>query len=421
MQRFAIIGGGQCGLHLAFGLLDAGHEVTLFNDRAPEQLLASRIQSTAFLFNETLDMERRLGLNFWEDEVPVGEGMLVDFRDPAGRSQLTVAGRLLDKAGQALDQRTKFARWLQEFERRGGELVIRNVSLDELDAIAAGHALTFVAAGKGAVNALFARDAARSRHEAPPRRLAALLVRGPRLLGDRPWARAEFRPLRFNFVAGVGEFFSLPFYTHTAGECRSFLFEAHPGGPMDRFGDAADGNAVLAVARQVLREFAPDDAAHLDDARLTDPNAWLKGEFTPTVRRPVGRLASGRVVMGVGDTACLNDPIAGQGANNASRMADHLLRAIAAHDPADAFDAAWMERTFDAFWEASARWTTAFTDLLLAPPGEAVLQVLGAASQHRAIADEFMGCFERPRNFWPWIADAAAASAFVEQRVRHAA
>lgn len=419
-RRIAVIGGGQCGLHVAFGLLDRGYEVTLYSDRTSEQLLGSRIQSTAFLFNQTLDMERRLGLNFWETDVPLGEGMLVDFREPTGKSLLTVAGRLHEKSGQALDQRTKFARWMQEFQLRGGNLVIKTVTLDDLEQIAVDNALTFVAAGKGPINSLFARDDVRSGHQSPPRQLAAMLLRGSKLLGERPWSKADFRPLRFNFVMGVGEFFSLPFYTHTAGECRSFLFEARPGGPMDRFNDAADGQELLNVARRVVREFAPDDAAYLEDARLTDANAWLKGAFTPTVRKPVGVLPSGRVVMGIGDTVCLNDPIAGQGANNASRLADHLLRAI---DEAqgEAFDAAWMQSTFDAFWQASASYTTAFTNLLLEPPGEAVMHVLGAASQNRAIADEFVGCFEAPSHFWPWIADAGAARRFVSDRMANAA
>jgi hypothetical protein len=107
-----------------------------------------------------------------------------------------------------------------------------------------------VAAGKGQINAFFARDDERSAHSTPPRNLAALLLTGPKLMGDRPWKRVPFRPLRFNFIAGVGEYFSLPFYTHTRGECRSFLFEAIPGGPMDRFQDAKDGHELLEIARR---------------------------------------------------------------------------------------------------------------------------------------------------------------------------
>ncbi|AYQ44166.1 alanine-phosphoribitol ligase [Burkholderia lata] len=397
-------------------MLDRGHEVTVYTDRTPDQLLAGRIPSTAFLFNETLDWERRLGLNFWEDVAPAGEGMLVDFREPSGASVMTVKGRLHDRSGQAIDQRTKFARWTEEFERRGGTLVFRAVDIDELDEIAGANDLTFIASGKGAINALFARDAARSVHDKPPRNLAAMLLKGPQIVGDRPWPKADFRPLRFNFVFGVGEFFSLPFYSHGVGECRSFLFEARPGGDMDRFQDATDGNELLEIARGVMRDFAPEDASLLDDAHLTDPNAWLKGAFTPTVRHPVGCLASGRIVMGVGDTVCLNDPIAGQGANNASRMVDHLLRAIDVHGR-EPFDAGWMQRTFDAFWDASASYTTAFTNALLEPPSDAILHVLRAASGQRAVADDFVRCFQRPREFWPWIADLSEAQRFVAERV----
>jgi len=415
MRKIALIGGGQAGLLMGFMLLDKGFQVTLYSDRTPEQLLAGRIPSTAFLFESTLAMERALGLNFWEDEVPFGEGMHVDFRSPDGRIGLTVQGRLGDVRGQALDQRTKYARWQPEFENRGGKLVIQNVSIDDLESIAAEHDLTMVAGGKGPINALFKRDDVRSTHDKPPRRLAALLLKGPKLLGDRPWGRVPFRPLRFNFVAGVGEFFSLPFYTHTAGECRSFLFEAVPGGPMDRFGDARDGAEVLEIAKGVIRDFAPDDLHHMEGAELTDANAWLVGAFTPTIRHPVGVLPSGRIVMALGDTAVLNDPITGQGSNNASRMVQHVFNDIVANGSA-AFDAQWMRDTVETFWQESGQYTTAFTNALLMPPGAPVMEVLTAAASNPAVGDEFMRCFDNPRNYWPWIADLDLAKQFVAER-----
>lgn len=415
MRKISIIGGGQAGLLLGFALLDKGYSVSLYTDRSPEQVLNSRIPSTAFLFESTLATERELGLNFWEDLVPYGEGMHVDFRGPDGSIGLTVQGRLGDLQGQALDQRTKFSRWLQEFPRRGGKLVIQAVSVADLEKIAAESDLTMVAAGKGQINAFFARDDERSVHSAPPRNLAAMLLTGPKLTGDHPWKRVPFRPLRFNFIAGVGEYFSLPFYTHTRGECRSFLFEAIPGGPMDRFQDAKDGHELLEIARQVIAEFAPDDLHHMEGAELTDEDAWLKGAFTPTVRKPIGQLPSGACVMAIGDTAVLNDPIAGQGSNNAARMVRHLVARIVANGNA-AFDAAWMKDTFETFWDESAMYTTAFTNALLNPPGEPVMTVLGAASQHPPVADAFMRCFDNPRNYWPWIADLDEARRFVAER-----
>lgn len=420
MRKISLIGGGQCGLLLGFALLDKGYSVTLYTDRSAEQVLNSRIPSTAFIFDSSLAVERELGLNFWEDLVPYGEGMHVDFRGPDGRIGLTVQGRLGELRGQAIDQRTKFSRWLQEFPRRGGKLVIQAVSVADLEKIAADSDLVMVAAGKGQINAFFARDDERSVHEKPPRNLAAMLLTGPKLLGDRPWARVPFRPLRFNFIAGAGEYFSLPFYTHTKGECRSLLFEAIPGGPIDRFQEARDGNELLEIARGVIAEFAPDDLHHLDGAQLTDADAWLKGSFVPTIRKPVGQLPSGAHVMAIGDTAALNDPIAGQGSNNAIRMVRHLVSSIVANGNAP-FDPAWMRETFESFWENSAQYTTAFTNALLNPPGPAVMEVLGAASVHPPVADAFMRCFDNPRNYWPWIADLEEAKRFVAERVERCA
>ncbi len=415
MRKISIIGGGQAGLLLGFSLLDKGCSVSLYTDRSAEQVLNSRIPSTAFMFDSSLAVERELGLNFWEDLVPFGEGMHVDFRGPDGSIGLTVQGRLGNLQGQALDQRTKFARWLQEFPLRGGKLIIHAVSVADLEKIAAESDLTMVAAGKGQINAFFARDDERSIHTVPPRRLAAMLLSGPGLLGERPWKRVPFRPLRFNFIAGAGEYFTLPFYTHTRGECRSVLFEAIPDGPMDRFQGARDGHEMLDIARQVVAELAPDDLHHFDDATLTDDDAWLKGSFVPTVRKPVGQLPSGACVMAIGDTAVLNDPIAGQGSNNAARMVRHLADSIVARGNAP-FDAAWMHDTFERFWNESAQYTTAFTNALLNPPGEPVMTVLGAASQHPAVGDAFMRCFDNPRNYWPWIADLDAARRFVAER-----
>ncbi len=421
MRNIAIIGAGQAGLHLGFGLLDKGYRVTIHSDRTPEQVLHGRLPSTAFIFESTLRMERALGLNFWEDQAPYGEGIHVDFRDPAGQAMLTVQGRLHGKRGQALDQRTKFSRWMDEFAKRGGKLVYGSVGVSELDEIAGRHDLTMVVAGKGAVTGLFERDEERSVHARPPRHLAAVLLTGPKLTGDRPWPGIPFRPLRFNFIAGAGEYFSLPFYTHTTGECRSFLFEAIPDGPMDVFGGVRDGGEMLAAMREVIARFTPDDLERLDGAEITDPGAWLKGSFTPVVRKPALRLASGRVVMGVGDTVCLNDPIAGQGANNASRMADAILKAIVAHGSAP-FEADWMTEVFDRFWESSGKHTTRFTNLLLNPPPPAAMQVLGAASQNPAIADAVVGAFNNPPDFFPWIEDEAAAGAFIAERsAEHAA
>ncbi|RTL54479.1 MAG: FAD-binding oxidoreductase [Rhodocyclaceae bacterium] len=419
MRKIALIGGGQAGLMLGFKLLNAGYPVTIYTDRTPEQVLNCRIPSTAFLFDSTLNMERELGLNFWEDLAPFGEGIHVDFRTPDGNSVMTVQGSLGTKKGQALDQRTKFCRWLQEYEKRGGKLIVQAVSVSDLETIAKENDLTLVAAGKGPINALFQRDDSRSVHEKAPRNLAAFVAVGKKLTGDRPWKRAPFRPLRFNFIFGVGEFFSLPFYTHSRGESRSFLFEAVPGGPMDIFQDARSGEELIKLAKEVVAKYAPDDLHHMDQIELADADAWLKGSFVPTVRKPIGILPSGAKVMALGDTAVVNDPIAGQGANNAARMVSYVFDRIVAQGDKP-FDQDWMSDVFETFWNESAKYTTNFTNALLQPPGEPIMAVLQAATTNKAIADDFMQCFDNPRTYWPWIEDLDAARQFVAERTPRA-
>ncbi|HXO22139.1 MAG TPA: styrene monooxygenase/indole monooxygenase family protein, partial [Thermoanaerobaculia bacterium] len=250
MRRIAIVGAGQAGLQLGFGLLQAGCEVTLYAERSAEQVLAGRVPATSFMFDRALSYERELGLNFWDGEVAWGEGVHLDFSPAPRQRLLQVEGRFAVH-GQAIDQRLKFARWMPEFARRGGRLVVRAAGLDDLEELAASHDLVCVAAGKGDLAQLFERDPRRSAYSAPQRNLALVTVRGL-----APWTDIPFHPVKFTFTATDGEIFWVPFHDKTVGPCYSILFENRIGKGMDRFGRAATGEEMLAIARQVLAEFA---------------------------------------------------------------------------------------------------------------------------------------------------------------------
>ena len=422
MKKIAIIGGGQAGLLLAFSLLEHQYDVTLYVDRQAEELLHGRMVSTTMFFANTLDVERKLGLNFWEGKANYGQAIHVDFRAADGTVVLPLTGYLHDNKGIAMDQRTKYHRWLEEYPRRGGSLVLQNVSPEDLQAIAQTNDLTILAAGKGNITSLFKRNDARSVHQTPPRKLAAALVVGDDLCGPNSWQGQPTQTLHFNFVPGAGEYISMPFYSHTHGACRSFLFESVPNGPMDIFDDVSSGEMMLQRMKEAVAKLTPDQSFRMvDNMELSDPNAWLKGAFRPEVRHPVVELENGALVWGIGDTVMLNDPIAGQGANNATRMVEHYLQAILARADAE-FNAAWMSQVFDEYWEQSGRYTTEFTNLLLQPPSESLLQVLGGAAQNQRIADDFMGHFNHPRGFWPAVDGAEGAKAYLSrQEFQHAA
>jgi hypothetical protein len=146
---------------------------------------------------------------------------------------------------------------------------------------------------------------------------------------------------------------------------------------------------------------------------LTDANGILSGSFAPTVRHPVGKLPSGKLVLGMADAVVLNDPITGQGSNNAAKSAAIYLDAILKHGAAP-FDAAWMQATFDAYW-AYAMCVTGWTNALLQPPPPHVLQLMGAAQQYPTLARRIANGFDNPLDFFPWFAVPEEAAAYLQR------
>ena len=153
------------------------------------------------------------------------------------------------------------------------------------------------------------------------------------------------------------------------------VFEGVPGGPMDCWGDVTTPDEHLAKSKWILETFMPWEAERCRDVELTDANGILVGRFPPTVRKPVAELPSGRLVLGLADAIMLNDPITGQGSNNAAKMAAAYLAAIDAHGDAP-YDRAFMERTFEDFWDGYGQFATTWTNALLSPPPEHVLKLL---------------------------------------------
>ena len=67
-------------------------------------------------------------------------------------------------------------------------------------------------------------------------------------------------------------------------------------------------------------------------------------------------------------TLVLNDPITGQGSNNSSKGANVYMTCIL-EQGGDSFDDAWMQATFERYWDC-AQWVTRFTNTHLLPPSD---------------------------------------------------
>jgi hypothetical protein len=159
------------------------------------------------MFDSALELERDLGLNYWEEECPKVAGMSFAVPDGFGGKIMDWSARL-DAYAQSVDQRLKIPRWLEEFVKRGGELRIQSADLDELEKCARTHDLVIVASGKGTLGELFETDPSHSPYAQPQRALALTYVRKMR-------PRERFSAVCFNLIPNVGEYFVFPALTTT--------------------------------------------------------------------------------------------------------------------------------------------------------------------------------------------------------------
>ena len=405
MRTILVVGAGQSGLQLALGLLAEDYDVTLVDPRGPDEIRAGRVMSTQCLFGPALRRERRHGLAFWDDRAPevTAVGMRVAHRGGGPTPEVDWIGRLSESAG-SVDQRLKMAAWLESFVQGGGRFLRHRVRAAELESLGAGHDLVVVAAGRGELAEIFARDERRSPFRRPQRALRMAYVSG----GE---AHPAGGVLSRTVIPGAGEVFTLPTLSLN-GPCHAVMMEAVPGGPLDRPLPAeATGEDVLAGLLGVMRRYAPWEYERFSRARLADPMAALHGGYTPVVREPVAHLPGGTLVWGMADSVVTNDPITAQGANMASLCADVYRRAIVDHG-ARAFDETFMRSAFADYWR-HARQVTAWSRVMLSGPSH-LWELYRLAERHRPTADRFADSFSDPTGLIDWFLHPERALEYVD-------
>jgi hypothetical protein len=413
MRRILIVGAGQCGLLLGHGLLRAGgYEVTVMSRSTPDEILQGWPTSTQVMFGPALALERAQQLDLWAGQTPDIAGLHLTVAAPPGADRLEVYGALATPA-RSTDQRLKMATWLDLIEQRGGIVHIHPVSTRDLDEFAASGRwdLIIVAAGRGELTALFDRDLDRSPYATPQRGLAAAYVHGM-----RPDDTTDLWPnVTFTSVPGAGELILIPALT-TTGPCDILFWEAVPGGVLDVFGDRPDPAEHLRRAVGLIGEYTPWLYPRCAGVELAGPRATLAGRFTPTVRRAVGELPSGGLVLGAADVTIANDPIVAQGANTAARAAAAYLSSILDHGDRP-FDRAWMHATAERFWAATGQQVTTWTNAMLQPPPEHVQHLLGAAARLPEVANRLADGFADPSDLFDWFMTPDAANRYLSQVV----
>lgn len=402
MSGIGVVGAGISGLTVALRLQQYGVDVTLYAERTAEALRASRLPNSVIRFHPARERERSLGVDHWEFPDFGVSSILVNVEGP---QPFSFSGNLSHQAS-GVDFRIYLARLLEDFERRGGRVVLG--PLDEAGIVALGsrHDLVVVASGGRAVTALFPRVERHSPFAVPQRVLCSGLYTGIEL--------PEPVGVAINIAPGIGEVFQAPFFSFH-GRVNVLLFEAIPGGPMDVLGPLRyedDPRRFEATVLHLLERYAPAVRARVDASQfgLTRPADLLQGALTPVVRRawtPLDR--SDRYAVAVGDAWVLNDPIAGQGANLGSHSAWTLAEAIVAGPPYGEAFCRDVERRMWPFAEA----VTNFSNALLAPPSPQLVELLGTAAGNPAVADALLDNFADPPAMWDAIGTPDGASRFL--------
>ena len=405
MRKILIVGAGQAGLQLALSLQAEGYDVTVMSARTPDEIRAGWPTSTQVMMYRALDKERDVKLNLWESVATAIGGLGVNLSPAPGVSAFSFSGAW-PSPGNSVDQRVKMPAWIELFEQRGGRVIYHSVMTSDLAGLAPMYDLTIIAAGKGEIVELFDRDAEKSFYSNPARNLAVIYANGVAV----PDGVCEPR-MRVNIRPGGGEYFHMQSYTLT-GACDVLLVEAVPGGPFDLFADRPSPAEHLRRLRAMLLEHFPWEGELFSGAEPTDARASLVGAFPGTVRHPYAEVAPGSYVFGIGDVVVLNDPVSGQGANNAAISAGLYLNAILDRGSAP-FTPQWMQQTFDTYW-AHAQHSCLLTQLMLEPMPPHAQQVLGAAAQFQEVADRFANVFIQPATIHEFLLDPAKAASYLD-------
>lgn len=404
-EGIGIIGAGVAGLHLGLYLQRQGVPAVIYSDKTPRQLAEGRLLNTVAHHNTTVKREQALGVDHWDLRE---YGYFCHHHYIGGPQPLRFPGDF-EAPSRGIDYRVYLPRLVDDYTERGGDFRIQSVGPGDLDRIARDHELIVVSTGKSGLSSLFPVIRDRMPYDKPPRRLCGGLYHGI--------AYSEPKGVTMSIAPGHGELLEIPMFSRD-GFVTALLFENVPGGDTEILADAKYDEDPKAFTDLVLAKLQAHHPAVFERVEvasfgLTGPEDLVQGAIVPTIREDYTRLPDGRYAIALGDAHNVVDPVIGQGANSASYAAWELGEAITA-DPC--FDERFCRK-------AAARradrvnaifdWTNLMIGL---PPAPHLLELLGAMSASREIADEFTNNFNYPERQWDILATPERTRSFLARQ-----
>ena len=404
VSSIGIVGSGVSGLHLGLFLRAKDVPVTMYATNEPDQIRRGRLLNTVGHHHHTLERERVLGVHHWD---AAEYGYVCHHHCIAGDEEIRFRGDFTHPSS-VIDYRLYLPRLMEDFEERGGELVLgERFGVEEVNRLSSRHDLVVVAVGRGGIAELFPRRENKSPYDRPQRRLSAGIYNGI--------AYSEPKGVNIHFSPGHGELLELPIYSHD-GFATALLFEAIPGGDVEELAEVEydkDPTAYDGLVLKKLRRHFPMAFERVDSTEfgLWSPRDLLQGALTPIVRRDYARLDGGRYALAVGDCHVVVDPLMGQGANSASYSAWTIGEAILSDHVYDERFCERVARRREEFVISVSDWT----NLMLNPPPH-VLEFIGAMANDKALCDEFTTNFNHPDKQVDVLGNAERTRAFLQMR-----
>jgi 2-polyprenyl-6-methoxyphenol hydroxylase-like FAD-dependent oxidoreductase len=401
VARIGIVGSGVAGLHLGLFLREHDVPATIYTDKTAEEIAAGRLLNTVAHHHHTLERERALRVHHWDARE---YGYVCHHHCVVGPPEpLSFRGDFDDRSS-IIDYRLYLPRLLEDFQERGGDLVVGQMDAAAVGRISADHDLIVVAAGRGSLSEIFARRPDKSPYDKPQRRLCAGIYRGV--------SYSEPKGVGIHLSLGHGELLELPIFSHQ-GFATAFLFEAIPGGQLDRLADLRYADDPGRFNRTVLETVAnhfPMLFERIDASKfgLQGPNDIVQGALTPVMREDYVQLPGGKYALAVGDGHCVVDPVNGQGANSASYSAWKIGEAIIDDYAFDELFCRRVARSREAFVHGVSDWTN-----MTLNPEPHMVELIGAMSQNKALCDAFTRNFNHPDRQWQILASAERTRAFM--------
>jgi glycine/D-amino acid oxidase-like deaminating enzyme len=136
MTSIAIVGSGVSGLHLGLFLQQHDVPVTLYSDKTADQIASGRLLNTVAHHHHTLERERELGVHHWDASE---YGYVCHHHAIVGTPEPMRWRGDFQHPSSIIDYRLYLPRLLQDYEERGGDVVIGPVDTEMIERISAGH------------------------------------------------------------------------------------------------------------------------------------------------------------------------------------------------------------------------------------------------------------------------------------------